>query len=1685
MGYQRASQTKNNQTTPKGKTVQAKPTPLGTHSPVHPMLQLQRKLGNQAVNRLIQTKMQVGEPDDVYEKEADSVAAQVMRMPAPSVQNSMEEEEVQTKPIALQLQSEEEEIQTKPIGLQLQSDEEEIQTKPIALQLQSQEEEIQTKPIALQLQSQEEEIQTKPIALQLQSQEEEIQTKPYGLQLQSEEEEIQTKANPGQTPTVSPNLETKIQSRRGTGQPLPENTRSFMASRFGNDFSGVKVHTDSIAASAAQELNAQAFTTGQDIFFGSGYYEPHTTKGKTLLAHELTHTIQQQPSVAGSSIQGREGMNDSETATISPTAPAPAPSSPTSVPPPTTTTQPPEVTVTATSPEATAAPPAITEQTTASVSAEAPPESVTPQPAGETGSVGVELLMPEPPSELSPEAQNRLAQVQSNAATAAATESELPSAEANVASARSAVTEPEEETSARAGEALVEALGERPQPSPEIEALCQRIYQIIRSKRPPDEESLVDADPTEAAQEAGGELNQSIQSNIEQVESSYDQLDQQPEGTAQQQPQALEVPPETVETPEINAEAAVPDPVTPEAVSLDADVAASSTRMEEAGMNTEAAQLVETGPIAEARAAQGELQETAQRDPAEVLAEQQEALANASSDMAALQEAALNALATSRASTVGGVHSQQTEMVGSEEQMRTQISAQAQGIFAHAQNQVNTLLTPLSQTAMNRWETGAAVLSEQFRQSLSRVKRWVDERHESTVLAVVDYFTGLPDWVTEEYDKAEQAFGDGVCNLIREISAEVNGVIATCEAIIDQARQEINNLFTNLPAELQEWAASEQERFNAQLDGLHQQVMSTRDNFNSDLANRAAQSVQEVRQEIHELREAAGGLIGRVVNAVNQFLEDPAKFIIEGLLALVGIAASAFWAVVNRIGDVIDDIAENPLGFAENLLAAIGQGFAQFFDKIGSYLLDGLLEWLFSGLGAVGVQIPSDFSLSSVITFFLELMGITWERIRGLLARHIGEENIALIEQAYELIADLITMGPQGIFEMIKEQLDPQNILDMVMQSAIDFLQETLIAQVSVRVLAMFNPVGAIVQAIEVIYKVLKWIFENAARIFSLVETVVNGMADIIAGNVSGMANAVEQALARLVVPVIDFFAGLVNLGNLPDRIADTIRGFQEWVEGILERVIAWLAERARALLRSLGIGGEEDDQVGPDGQLSDVVVGETINFTGGNENHRIYVSVSGSEVELMVASSRPLPLSSKLTEWESSLSTLASPQQQQASALIATVRSQYNIVVKEGEEANQAISQAQRTPNENTTAQAQQQDNEVEAAERSITPELGELFDIFEGGIPFQPIEETIQLEGGTDRLSIRPGNRGNLDVFVKNSEITSLFVSIISGPLGNAIHNHGTILAESIADNIDPQLDEIRSVHINDGRVASSSLELLNSHARTISQQLSRFGPAMKAPSLSRLLSLEPIQRYRVGFNQQMGNHPTIIAEYDRQLHEQEIGLNAITLDQWIVNRNAYSLNQNQIEQIDSDERETVLRELRERALAAQETARGRKPRFQQAADEVERALENPEYIPNFNKLKLVTNRFGNERAWRRQNREGIAALLQQLRSETDDWKLIFKRAAVLHNADQIAGGFGTIPNVNIVPRPSENDSDEAWQNYLQQLRRYVGSSRINSGIGSLWRTKIDALEDYIRSNYQSQGWSIWRMNVELSRE
>ena len=194
---------------------------------------------------MIQAKLKINEPGDIYEQEADRVADAVMQMPEPGVQREVEPEE-----------------------------EERLQAKPLVNQI--------TPLVHVQRQEETEEEEEKEPIEELEKEEEE-----------GEEVPIMTKGISGKKPQMRDDLRMQLNQSRDGVQPLPKADRSFMERNFGVDFSSVRVHKDSNAVQMTRELNAQAFTYGRDIYFGAGRYNPRSSSGKRLLAHELTHVLQQ------------------------------------------------------------------------------------------------------------------------------------------------------------------------------------------------------------------------------------------------------------------------------------------------------------------------------------------------------------------------------------------------------------------------------------------------------------------------------------------------------------------------------------------------------------------------------------------------------------------------------------------------------------------------------------------------------------------------------------------------------------------------------------------------------------------------------------------------------------------------------------------------------------------------------------------------------------------------------------------------------------------------------------------------------------------------------------------------------------------------------------------------------------------------------------------------------------------------------------------------------------------------------------------------------------------------------------------------------------------------------------------------------------------------------------------------
>lgn len=150
-----------------------------------------------------------------------------------------------------------------------------------------------------------------PLAIRRSNREKNNQAKPiseqtmFSIQKQvdkGKEGIIITKKVGEPIPQVSSGLKDQFHFLKDHGNPMAETLRDFIEPRFGCNFSNVRIHADSNSAKMSEELKAEAFSYGRDIYFGAGKYRPGSESGKRLLAHELTHILQQQfePKSSGS-----------------------------------------------------------------------------------------------------------------------------------------------------------------------------------------------------------------------------------------------------------------------------------------------------------------------------------------------------------------------------------------------------------------------------------------------------------------------------------------------------------------------------------------------------------------------------------------------------------------------------------------------------------------------------------------------------------------------------------------------------------------------------------------------------------------------------------------------------------------------------------------------------------------------------------------------------------------------------------------------------------------------------------------------------------------------------------------------------------------------------------------------------------------------------------------------------------------------------------------------------------------------------------------------------------------------------------------------------------------------------------------------------------------------------------------
>ena len=253
----------------------------------------QRPFFQSTQGAIAQPKLTVSQPGDAFEQEADAMAQSVVKSASPAQTTPPTEPQIHRQA------EEEEPVQTKSELMRAEEEEEPVQAKPDVMRATEEEEPVQTKSELMRAEEEEEPVQAKPDVMRAAEEEEEpVQAKPDVMRMdeQTEEEPVQAKSETPQS--AKPDLTQQLKQQKGQGKSLPKSIQQEMATAFNYDFSDVKIHTGTEAVQMTRQLHALAFTHGQDIYFNEGKYDPESESGKQLLAHELTHVVQQNPGSA-------------------------------------------------------------------------------------------------------------------------------------------------------------------------------------------------------------------------------------------------------------------------------------------------------------------------------------------------------------------------------------------------------------------------------------------------------------------------------------------------------------------------------------------------------------------------------------------------------------------------------------------------------------------------------------------------------------------------------------------------------------------------------------------------------------------------------------------------------------------------------------------------------------------------------------------------------------------------------------------------------------------------------------------------------------------------------------------------------------------------------------------------------------------------------------------------------------------------------------------------------------------------------------------------------------------------------------------------------------------------------------------------------------------------------------------
>jgi hypothetical protein len=1060
---------------------------------------------------------------------------------------------------------------------------------------------------------------------------------------------------------------------RSPGQPLDPATQAFFEPRFGHDFARVRVHHDAQSAASAHAVDAMAYTVGSHIVFAAGHYAPGSPGGRGLIAHELTHVVQQQaapavlrralrigpsnswqeqeadrtarallsfgagadrdgtidPGPGARAIVGRAPgapallqravmpVADSDSATglgvmgpstsdrdAAGTAPA-APAPPQARRPAAPAAQPPPTTAPSAAPPSAEGQPARTPETATEASDQSgaavpggprkeiphPPPEGEPAEGKAAEAVGAEAAPAEGVAEkaAAPEAKGGKAApgakapaspkddpafqaVAGRVQAAGTTMKGHAPAPAKANEAQAAAVSPPAEQQGRADAAQAAAI-DREQPKPfDRDAFIKALMDKIAAIAP---KTLGEADEFKKSGKVA-----SIKGDLsKQAEASKSQAQGDIPGKVQQAPDPSGIPPKPVTPlpptdagpapPDVGAGAAVPKPRTDGEISLQEGSEALDHQMSAAKVTDEQLEKANEPTFQGALDAKKTAQADAVQAPKDFRQTETGTLGQAQAEAQTAGQKQLQTMHGGRAAALEKVAGHQVDTKGQDEQARAQVAGEIQKRYDDTKSRAEARLKRLDTDVDAAFEKGATEAQQAFDDEVAeKMDRYKDDRYgglEGPLLWVKDKLLGLPDEVNTFYEQARDHYIKRMTALLNSIAGIVETGLNETKAIIAEGRKSIDDYLKGLPDTLQAIGREAAQGIQAKFDELEHSVDEKQNELIDSLAQKYTEKVQQIDDKIAEMKKANGGLV------------DAAKEAIAGVIDTIINLKNMLMNVLAKASAAIDLIIADPIGFLGNLVAAAKQGFLGFVDRIGLYLEQGLMGWLFGALEGAGIELPRTFDLKGIIGLILQVLGLTYANIRARAVKILGEKVVSTLETVGEIFKTLITEGPAGLWRWIKEKVS--DLKDAVLSSIKDWVITKVITAGVTWIISLLNPASAFIKACKAIYDVVMFFIERGQQILALVNAILDSIISIAKGNIAGAAAYVESVLAKAVPVAISFLASLLGLGGISEKIRAIIEKIRAPINAVIDWVIHKAVDLVKAVGKLLGFGKEKEEK--------------------------------------------------------------------------------------------------------------------------------------------------------------------------------------------------------------------------------------------------------------------------------------------------------------------------------------------------------------------------------------------------------------------------------------------------------------------------------------------------------------------------